>query len=196
MLSTAFPQQSEIWIDLPPRSHPLVLPWPSPAGPAGLVTFHHADQWRAAINDLSLDAEVPQIVHAKYTLAQRLYLLGWIDLGLLKIGELAALVALELALRDRYGKGRFAYLLKHMVQGDGLTDAQIPMIVRWGGTAVGFVDGTATPSLAERRNAAVHGDPFDGFPIGGLLELVRDLIEYAYRGYLAEARAHGAHQTS
>jgi hypothetical protein len=26
-----------------------------------------------------------------------------------------------------------------------------------------------------------HGYPFDGFPNGGLLELVRDLIDFAYR---------------
>ena len=29
-----------------------------------------------------------------------------------------------------------------------------------------------------------HGDPFDGFPVGGLLELVRDLIVYSYRDML------------
>jgi len=36
---------------------------------------------------------------------------------------------------------------------------------------------------------AAHGDPLEGLPGGGLLELVRDLIEYAYRDYLAEADA-------
>ena len=36
-----------------------------------------------------------------------------------------------------------------------------------------------------------HGDPFDGLPTGGLLELVRDLINYAYRDYVAEARVVG-----
>ncbi|HMG46832.1 MAG TPA: hypothetical protein VK614_05175 [Allosphingosinicella sp.] len=162
------------------------------------MRFHHPDQWRAFIDSLSLDPDVPSSVSAKYFRAQKLYLIGWIDLDLVKAGELAALVALEVALRDRYGKevalkdrrGQmpFRSLLKHMVGSDGLTDTRIPMIVRWGGTAIGFVDGSARPGLAEIRNAAAHGDPFDGFPIGGLLELVRDLIEYAYRHYLAEAR--------
>ena len=34
-----------------------------------------------------------------------------------------------------------------------------------------------------------HGDPFDGLPVGGLLELVRDLINYAYRDFIANAPA-------
>jgi hypothetical protein len=111
----------------------------------------------------------------------------------LKAGELAALIALELALMDRYGgqitksKRSFAALLKFMVESDGLTDDRIPMVVRCGGTAVGQLIGATHPTLAERRNALAHGDPFDGLPTGGLLELVRDLINYAYRHYLAEA---------
>ncbi|HYW77844.1 MAG TPA: hypothetical protein VFA48_14695 [Gammaproteobacteria bacterium] len=76
-----------------------------------------------------------------------------------------------------------------MVSSDGLTDTQIPMVVRCGGTAVGQLIGTTHPTLAERRNALAHGDPFDGLPTGGLLELVRDLINYAYRHYLADAGA-------
>jgi hypothetical protein len=32
-----------------------------------------------------------------------------------------------------------------------------------------------------------HGDPFDGLPVGGLLELVRDLIGYAYRDVIQSA---------
>ena len=78
-----------------------------------------------------------------------------------------------------------------MVQADGLTDAQIPMSVRCGGSALGQLTGETHPTLAERRNLLAHGDPFDGFPTGGLLELVRDLINYAYRGYIAEAAAFG-----
>jgi len=49
--------------------------------------------------------------------------------------------------------------------------------------------GETRPTLAERRNGLAHGDPFDASPVAGLLELVRDLINYAYRGYLAEAGA-------
>ncbi|MGY4281049.1 hypothetical protein ACVWXO_000269 [Bradyrhizobium sp. LM2.7] len=125
--------------------------------------------------------------------AQTLYMLGWVDFSVVKAGELAALTALELALMDRYGarvsKGKrsFAALLKYMVESDGLTDAQIPMATRCGGTAVGQLTGETRPTLAERRNTLAHGDPFEGLPTGGLLELVRDLINFAYRDHIAEA---------
>jgi len=43
------------------------------------------------------------------------------------------------------------------------------------------------PSLADRRNGMAHGDPFGesgaGGPCAGLLELLRDLIDYAYRDW-------------
>lgn len=117
---------------------------------------------------------------------------------MVKAGELAALIALELAVMDRYGgriwKGKrsFATLLKYIVDSDGLTDAQIPMVMRCGGTAISQLTGETRPTLAERRNTLAHGDPFDGLPTGGLLELVRDLINFAYRDYIAEAARMGA----
>jgi hypothetical protein len=70
-----------------------------------------------------------------------------------------------------------------MIQ-DGLTDDKIPMVKRSGGTAIGFVNGDIKPSLSEIRNKQAHGDPFDGLPCGGLLELVRDLIAFAYRDFV------------
>lgn len=173
------------------------MPWPAPGNPGGFVQFDRPDEWRLAIGGLKLNPLIPDIVQGKYARAQKLYLLGWIDVDVIKAGELAALIALELALMDRYGgqlsksKRTFANLLKHMVTADGLTDAQIPMIARYGGTAVGQVTGDVRPSLADRRNGMAHGDPFDGLPVGGLLELVRDLIEHAYRRYIAEGVAAG-----
>lgn len=194
----------------PLRSEPLLLPWPAPGRPGGFMQFDDAEQWRAFVASLDLDPHIPQIVRGKYARAQKLYLLGWIDLDLVKAGELVALTALELALNDRYGgdvkplprkrfdpstalmasspRRSFNALLKHMVTKDGLTDDQIPMIVRCGGTAIGQLTGETKPTRADRRNALAHGDPFDGLPTGGLLELVRDLIGFAYRHYLAEVR--------
>lgn len=128
-----------------------------------------------------------------YARAQKLFLLGWIDIDLIKAGELVALTALELAVMDRYGRAftkkqrSLAALLKHMADGDGLTDTAIPMVVRCRSTAIGQLTGETKPSLADRRNRAAHGDPFDGMPVGGLVELVRDLITYAYRDMIAEA---------
>ena len=163
--------------------------------PGGFLQFNDPETWRKFIVSLGIDERIPDVVRAKFARAQTLYLLGWVDLDVLKAGELAALIALELATMDRYGdkipkKSRpFAALLKHMVDVDGLTDAHIPMTVRTGGTAIGFVIGDAKPSLSQRRNGMAHGDPFDELPVGGLLELVRDLINYAYRDFIANAPA-------
>jgi hypothetical protein len=52
--------------------------------------------------------------------------------------------------------------------------------------------GKTHPTLAERRNSLAHGDPFDGPPTAGLLELVRDLINFAYRHYIAEFEGHAS----
>ena len=37
--------------------------------------------------------------------------------------------------------------------------------------------------LSDLRNDMAHGDPFEGPPTGGLLEVVRDVIVYAYRNF-------------
>ncbi len=175
------------------RDEPVVLAWPTQGNARGFISFEKAADWRVFIENLDIDKRIPEIVQAKFARALTLYLLGWVDFSTIKAGELAALIALELALMDRYGgcigknKQSFAALLRHMVEVDRLTDAQIPMIIRCGGSAVGQIIGDIHPTLAERRNALAHGDPFDGLPTGGLLELVRDLINYAYRNYVAEA---------
>jgi hypothetical protein len=185
-------------IALTDREEAILVAWPTPGNPGGFILFEKAAEWRAFVEGFGIDARIPDIVRAKFDRAQTLYLLGWVDFGLVKAGELAALIALELAVMDRYGaqisKGKrsFSTLLKHMVDADGLTDAQIPVVTRCGGTAVGQLTGETRPTLAERRNTLAHGDPFEGLPIGGLLELVRDLINFAYRDYIAEAVRLGA----
>ena len=179
-------------ITLSDRDEPLLLAWPTQGNAGGFISFAKVTDWRAFVESLDIDARIPEIVRTKYARAQTLYLLGWVDFSVVKAGELAALIALELGLMDRYGgriaknKRSFAAMLRYMVEVDGLTDAQIPMIVRCGGSAVGQLIGGIHPTLAERRNAMAHGDPFDDLPTGGLLELVRDLINYAYRDYVAE----------
>jgi hypothetical protein len=55
------------------------------------------------------------------------------------------------------------------------------MIDRSGGSVVGLLTGDRDPTLAQIRNNLAHGYPFDGLPLAGLLELIRDLIEYAFR---------------
>jgi hypothetical protein len=83
----------------------------------------------------------------------------------------------------------FADLLKYMVESDGLTEEQVPLNERCGppSKVIGRLTGEAKPSLSDLRNESAHGAPFDGFPQSGLLELVRDLIDYAYRDWPSNA---------
>jgi hypothetical protein len=172
-------------------SAPLRTIWPVPGNPVGLVSFSTFDQWREFVSQLSLRRSVPDIVRLKFERGQKQHLLAWLDFDLIKAGELVTLTTLELALTDRYGhkvkdkNGRihFSRLLRHMPGHDGFTDAQLPVVQRCGGTVVAFLTGNARPTLAEIRNKLAHGDPFDGNPWGGLLEVVRDLIDYAFRDW-------------
>jgi len=141
---------------------------------------------------LSLREGIPKIVAAKFRRAQMLYFLAWLYGDLIKAGELVALTTLELALKDRYGGNveakdryrdgtpKFPALVECLIR-DGLTDDKIPLVRRCGGSVIPLLNGDRKPSLVEIRNGQAHGDPFDGFPWAGLLELVRDLIEYPYR---------------
>ncbi len=176
------------------------LPWPIPGNPAGFVRFANFAEWRDFWLRLSLRRLVPQIISAKFERAQKLHVLAWIDFDLIKSGELVALNCLELALKDRYGQHvkdkrgnmRFADLLRYMPERDGLTDDKVPMIRRCGGTVIDLLTGKREPSLADIRNELAHGYPFDGLPQAGLLELVRDLIEYAYRAFDTRVRPSAA----
>ncbi len=89
-------------------------------------------------------------------------------------------------------------LLDHMVRSDGLAYGKIPMIKKYGIKTMEDPDKAKTsrtvrkrmpegPMILSRiRNSLAHGNPLDCMPWGGLLELVHDLIEYAYRDWIAE----------
>jgi hypothetical protein len=91
-------------------------------------------------------------------------------------------------------------LIAYMVEKDGLTDEQLPIFHKHGGGVIvrnlyeskdeRRARGNLLPpmNLVERRNRAAHGDPFDSMPAAGLIEVVRDLIEYAYRDFIRERR--------
>jgi hypothetical protein len=206
MLASNFPALN------PDRSAaPLALMWPRPGNPGPIyLTFAKLPEWRRFIEEFDLNPLVPQMMWDKYRRAQKLYYLGWIDGDCIKAGELAALVALELALIDRYGgpaqakrprnggRPMLASLISYMVEEDGLTDEQLPIFRKYDGGSIvrnlyetneeRKARGDALPSmnLVERRNRAAHGDPFDTMPAAGLIEVVRDLIEYAYRDFIQE----------
>ncbi len=120
--------------------------------------------------DLSLRRAAPHPAVEQFERSQKLYVLSWIDGDLIFAAELVAWTALEWALTDCYGAKvrrksgaiHFADLLDYLVTHDGLTDENLPMNVRRGG---GSVVNRMTKSGIQ----------------GGLLELVRDLIDHAYR---------------
>jgi len=183
------------------RPGPLHFHWPMPGNLGAVVSFVDASQWRKFVLSLGVHPSLPEIVKLKFYRAQKLYFLGWLDIDLVKAGELAALVALELALKDRYlskiqaslrASGKkpppimLHHLLIHMVKEDGLTNEKLPIFQRTGGNPIARILGDAKPSLADIRNSLAHGDPFDGAPQAGLLEMVRDLIDFAYREWIEE----------
>jgi hypothetical protein len=175
-----------------PSSEPFIMPWPMPGNLGGLVAFERFHQWRDFILDFGLQSGAPRIVAVKFERAQKLYVLAWLDFDVVKAGELVAFTALELALKDRYGfkierqqgKSLFFDQLIHMVTVDGLDEPKVPMNHRCGypSKVIPFITGEIKPSLSDIRNQLAHGEPFDGFPRSGLLELIRDLIDYLYRG--------------
>src|SRR3546814_8880774 len=142
------------------RAEPIFLPWPTPGNPGGFVRFEKPIERRSFIESLGIDSRIPGIVGAKFARAQTLYLLGWVDVGLIKAGELAALIALELAVMDRYGgqiarrMRSFAALLTHMIDVAGLSDETIPMVARCGGTAVGQLTGGTRDRKSTRLNSS------------------------------------------
>ena len=161
-----------------------------PGALGGFVSFARYDDWEQFVQGLGLRGHIPQIVAAKFLRAQKILLLGWVDIDLVKAAELVSLTALELALTDRYapqarkayGNATFAHLLRYLPEHDGLTDDKLMMNQRCqGGEVIGLLTGDRSPSLAGIRNEGAHGNPFDGLLQSGLIELVRDLIEYAYR---------------
>jgi len=197
---------------------PFQFPWPMPGKPDAWLSFESFDQWLEKVTDLTLNEAVPRIVSGKYERAQKLLLLAWIDFDLAIAAQLVALTTLELAVTDVYGakadewaiktglkhkpkkkkkKKRedrvetpdLATKLKYMVAEDQLTDAKIAMNRRCGaGSVIGLLTGDTRPTLAEIRNDHAHGYPFDAMPRSGLIELIRDLIEYAYRDRIATPR--------
>jgi hypothetical protein len=198
-------------IVLPERDEPFTIYLPAPTIAYAFVSFSEPSEWLSYISSLDLHPAIPLIVRAKYQRAQKLYYIGWIDGDLIKAAELVALTALELALRDCYGgrtdldevrqanpksgkrkksnkaagqPPKLSDLCHYMVKRDGLKDEDIPLVRRCGGSVVKALIGETRPSLYDRRNDATHGDPFDGLPTAGLIETIRDLIEYAYRDWI------------
>ena len=170
---------------------PLGMMWPMPNNPATWVSFSTFDEWLKFVSGLQLRHAAPKIAEDRFERALKLFLLAWLDFDLIKAAELQALTTLEFALTDCYGdkvrdkKGKiyFYRLLRYLPTKDDLTDDKLPLIRRCGGSVVERLKGNHKPTLADIRNDLAHGLPFTDTPQAGLIELVRDLIDYAYRDW-------------
>lgn len=80
----------------------------------------------------------------------------------------------------------FQDLLRYMVEQDGLTDEKVGLVRRSGGTVQQLLMGDRDPSLSDMRNNRAHGNPFGSGLEAGLLELIRDLTDYAYRDMIVQ----------
>lgn len=179
--------------------NPMQLSWPGPSSATESYVFFHFSEWRHFIDGLSLNCQVPQTIDSKYERARYLYFLAWINPDVIKDGELVALAALELALRDVYfsaykelnPKKRinsfFRSGLEYMVEHDSLTDEKLPIFQKYRRPVISNLyckdSKNQTGTYVGIRNSLAHGNPFDALPYAGLLEVVRDLIGYIYRNF-------------
>lgn len=155
-----------------------------------ILECHHITEWRDYLLSLQIrSAKVPAIHAGAYHVALRMLLLAWADTCLIKPAELQALRSLESALRGVYfqvlferrraskpklvpekfrpGLGDF---LDYMAAHDDLDTALHNKSKKTTGNALSII-----------RNGLAHGDLFNGWPWGGLLESVRDVMEHAHR---------------
>lgn len=211
---------------------PRHLPWPIPGNPGALVEFSAFADWRDFFMAFRLPGGVPGHMTDAFDRALKIALLAWVDADLYVAAEMAALSALEHALRDCYlgiekqrrltlwaeekkkegktlterdnekaGQVYFAELLKVMVREEKLTDDMIPLARNCGVNILPLLTGEIRvinggkekivrfePSLADMRNGRAHGNPFESALTAGLIELVRDLMEFAYRKRIEEMR--------
>jgi hypothetical protein len=72
---------------------PIIVPWPMPGNVGGLVSFADYKAWQDFIIGFSLSPRVPELIARIFERAQKLYLLGWIDLDLVGAAELTALMS-------------------------------------------------------------------------------------------------------
>jgi hypothetical protein len=66
------------------RNSPFLMPWPVPGNPGALLPFCHFGEWQTFLKARRLHPAIPKIVESKFRRAQKLYLLAWIDFGLVK----------------------------------------------------------------------------------------------------------------
>jgi hypothetical protein len=178
-----------------PERHVGYLQYPSATGQ--ILEFRHIAEWRDFLHDRRIRSRrVHPICAAQFLAALRIMLFAWADSACIKAVELMALRALESSLQFVYYTALQAAnpAKKRKQKPPGLIPNQEP--IRFGlARYLEYMethDGLATVydysrfkdnvnSLPKIRNGIGHGDLNSGWPWGGLLETVRDIIEHAWR---------------
>jgi len=179
-----------------PKLHHGYFQYPSSKGQ--ILEFNDIAEWRDYLDSCRIRSRrVLPIYAAQFHVALQVFLFAWANAGMIKVAEMAALRALESSLQYNY----YQPLLAADPPKKKKTPApqgQLPPaeLTRFGlAKYLDYAerhDGLSTVyefskfknnvnALNRIRNGLTHGDIFSGFPWGGLMETVRDIIEHAWR---------------
>ena len=154
-----------------------------PSGKGQILEFNDIAEWRDHLYTCRIRSHrVPTVYADQFHVALKLLLFAWADGHVLKTAELAALSALESSLKFVYYQRFYSATPKKQI---GLADCleymekedKLAEIYQYG-----KFKGQPN-ALNVIRNGIAHGGLFTGFPWGGLMETVRDIIEHAFRNY-------------
>jgi hypothetical protein len=109
---------------------------PRPGDRAGMMPFENFADWRRFMLESTLPDAIPTVVRTKFERVQKQYVIARLDIDLMLAGGTVAPTTLELASKDRFGqevqneRGEINSRRsdEYMVETDGLTDQNIPMV--------------------------------------------------------------------
>jgi hypothetical protein len=166
--------------------------------PSKILKFNDIAEWRDYLDSCRLQSRrVHPIYASQFYVALRTILFAWVDASMIKVAEMAALRALESSLQYSYYQPLLAANPPRKRQPPKQQGQLTPPEPTRFGLAkyLDYAerhDGLSTVyefskfkdnvnALNRIRNGLAHGDIFSGFPWGGLLETVREIIEHAWR---------------
>jgi len=181
-----------------PELHRKYFQYPSSKGQ--ILEFNDIAEWRGYLDSCRIRSRrVHPIYASQFHVALRTMLFAWADASMIKVAEMAALRALESSLQYNYYQPLLAVSPPRKRPPPKPQGQQPPPEPARFGLAR-YLDyaerndslSTVYPfttfknnvnALNRIRNGLAHGDIFSGFPWGGLLETVRDIIEHTFRNY-------------
>lgn len=179
-----------------PKIHRKYFQYPSSTGQ--ILEFNNIPEWRDFLYTFRIRSHrVPAVYADQFHVALRTMLFALVDASMIKVAEMAALRALESSLQSIY----YPVLLAANPPRKKKPPKQQGPLPPAEPTRFGLAkyldyaerhDGLSTVyefskfkdnvnALNRIRNGLAHGDVFTGFPWGGLLETVREIIEHAWR---------------